>query len=260
MRIITWNCNGALRNKLDEVNSLNADILVIQECENPEYSTSKYKEWAGDNYLWVGENKNKGIGIFSKNDFSIQSLEWNGEFILNGLRSKSKLTSWITSDLKLFLPFSVNQQYNILAVWTKGKQGERFDYIGQLWKYLQIHHTELSEDNTIILGDFNSNQKWDRDKRVDTWWNHASVVEELSELGFESLYHIEKNELQGIESMGTYFHHKKENQAHHIDYIFVSHNLLSQSMFEIGGYKDWIKVSDHVPLILNQKEKIKCST
>jgi len=250
MKIITWNCNGALRNKLKEVECLNADVLVIQECENPKYSTSDYREWAGDNYLWIGENKNKGIGVFPKNSFSIQPLEWSGEFTLNGLLSKSKLISWITSDLKLFLPFSIDERYNILAVWTKGKKGERFDYIGQLWKYLQIHYTELSKDNTVVLGDFNSNQKWDKDKRLDAWWNHASVLEELKELGFESLYHIKKSEKQGVESMGTYFHHKKENQAHHIDYIFVSKNLFSQSIFEIGTYKDWRNISDHVPLSL----------
>ena len=169
MKIVTWNCNGALRNKLEAVKSLNADILVIQECENPKYSTANYRKWAGDNYLWVGENKNKGIGIFSQNGFSIQPLKWNKLFRVNGLHSKSKLISWRTSDLKLFLPFSINGKHNILAVWTKGKKGERFDYIGQFWKYLQIHHTELSKDNTIILGDFNSNKKWDKDKRVDAW-------------------------------------------------------------------------------------------
>jgi endonuclease/exonuclease/phosphatase family metal-dependent hydrolase len=76
------------------------------------------------------------------------------------------------------------------------------------------------------------------------------VVEELKELGFKSLYHYKKNEPQGNELIGTYFHHKKENQAHHIDYIFLAHNLLSQSTFEIGVYKDWIEVSDHIPLSL----------
>ena len=114
MKIVTWNCNGALRNKLDIVNRLNADILVIQECENPKYSTAKYKDWVGDNYLWIGDNKNKGIGIFPKNNFSIKKLDWNGKFILKGIRSKSKLSSWTTSDLKLFLPFSINNKYNRL--------------------------------------------------------------------------------------------------------------------------------------------------
>ena len=256
MKIVTWNCRGALRNKIEIIDSLNADILVIQECENPKYSTAKYREWVGNNYLWVGENKNRGIGVFSKNEFSIQKLEWDGKFTLHGFRRKSKLTSWTTSDLKLFLPFSINKKYNLLAVWTKGQKGECFDYIGQFWKYLQIHYHELSNDNTIILGDFNSNQKWDREKRADAWWNHASVVEELKKMGFKSLYHFQNNELQGDETMGTYFHHKKYNQSHHIDYIFATSNLLSQYKFEMGLYKDWIEISDHIPLIVNLKLKL----
>lgn len=53
MRILTWNCNGALRTKLDRLDEFSADILVIQECEDPEQSTSDaYRKWAGD-HAWV---------------------------------------------------------------------------------------------------------------------------------------------------------------------------------------------------------------
>ncbi len=47
MKIVTWNCQGALRSKIDKIDTLGADILVIQECENPKYSTTEYKKWAG---------------------------------------------------------------------------------------------------------------------------------------------------------------------------------------------------------------------
>ena len=33
MRIISWNCNGAFRNKINSILSLNGDIYVIQETE-----------------------------------------------------------------------------------------------------------------------------------------------------------------------------------------------------------------------------------
>ena len=35
MRIISWNCNGAFRNKINSILSLNGDIYVIQEAEDP---------------------------------------------------------------------------------------------------------------------------------------------------------------------------------------------------------------------------------
>lgn len=35
MRIVSWNCNGKFREKYRYLLKLQADILVIQECENP---------------------------------------------------------------------------------------------------------------------------------------------------------------------------------------------------------------------------------
>ncbi len=56
MKIITWNCNGAFRNKYQALDHFNADILVIQECEDPAQSNSDYEDWSRE-YLWIGKNK-----------------------------------------------------------------------------------------------------------------------------------------------------------------------------------------------------------
>jgi exonuclease III len=244
MKIITWNCNGALRKKLEGADSFNADILIIQECEDPSQSTKAYREWAGD-YLWVGRNKNKGIGVFPKLGNKIQSLNWSGYFQIKGLETTSASTSWATEDLQLFLPFRLNNQYIVLACWTKGDDSQIFGYMGQFWKYLQIHRKELSQENTIIMGDFNSNAIWDKQ---DRWWSHTDTINELSVIGINSLYHHKTGEQQGQETQPTFYLHRKETKSYHIDYIFMSSNLLPSSNIEVGNINEWLAISDHMPL------------
>jgi exonuclease III len=75
MKIVTWNCNGAFRKTYQEIEKLDADLYVIQKCENPEHVKGEYKNWPG-NYVWYGENQHKGIGIFAQTGIEIQRLDW----------------------------------------------------------------------------------------------------------------------------------------------------------------------------------------
>ena len=77
MKVFSWNCNGALKKKLDIILKIEADIYNIQECENPaESKDEKFKIWA-NNYLWKGDNKNKGIDVFAKANFKLSPLSLN---------------------------------------------------------------------------------------------------------------------------------------------------------------------------------------
>jgi len=247
MKIVTWNCNGALRNKTEALDTLNADVYVVQECENPSLSTSKFQEWAGD-YLWMGTSKHKGLGVFPKKGNTVQASQWQGTFSHSGVINSNPSSSWSTDDLKLFLPFILNDKYQVLGVWTKAEGSKVFRYIGQLWKYLQIHRDQLKRSNTILLGDFNSNRMWDK---PDRWWNHSDVVEELAAINLESLYHQQTLQAQGQETSPTFFLQRNLEKAYHIDYVFVSQNLMSSCHLQIGNQEQWLGFSDHMPLTLS---------
>lgn len=244
MRIISWNCNGALRKKIDEVDRLDADIIVIQECENPEHSTKSYREWAGD-FLWVGKNKNKGLGVFSKNGHSLSKLNWTGEYKQPINHPKH---IWPSEKLESFLPCLIDNEIPLLAVWTKKADSPNFGYIGQLWMYLQIHRSKLGAEKQIVCGDLNSNSIWDS---WDRWWNHSDVISEFDQLGLKSVYHFQNNEDQGEETQPSFFLQRKLEKTYHIDYFFMNEKYLSKTELSILDKEMWLKLSDHLPLVLN---------
>lgn len=230
MRIVSWNCNGALRNKLEVLTSLNADVYIIQECENPLSHNSKvYQQWAG-NFLWEGENKSRGLGVFAKKALKLERIEIDAQ------------------GLQLFIPFKLNHNLQVLAVWTKQANSPTFGYIGQLWKYLQNYKHVFSNDHSLIMGDFNSNTCWDL---WDRWWNHSDVVKELAEIGLVSAYHELCGELQGAETQATFFMYRKPEKPYHIDYAFLPKPKLLDAKLILGDSNYWLKYSDHVPLVLD---------
>lgn len=251
MKIVTWNCNGALRKKTEALDTLEADVYVIQECEDPARSTDMFRDWAGS-YLWVGTSKHKGLGVFPKKGNTVQAADWFGTFNQPGVANSNTSSSWTTADLKLFIPFTLNNDCLLLGVWTKAEGADVFSYIGQLWKYLQIHRAQLHQNKTILLGDLNSNSIWDK---PDRWWNHSDVVEELGAIGLQSVYHRQACEAQGKESTPTFFLQRNEKKAYHIDYVFASDDLSNQAHVEIGDTKAWLKLSDHMPVSLTISNK-----
>ena len=227
MKIVTWNCNGAFRKKFQKIASLEADIYIIQECENTESARTDYQKWAM-NFFWHGKNKHKGIGIFVNPSVIVEPLNWPDQ------------------DLQYFLPVRINNQFNLIAVWTKEANSPTFKYIGQLWKYLQIHKDNM-KTNTVICGDFNSNKRWDV---WDRWWNHSDVIRELHDIGMVSLYHEARGQDQGAESSPTYYQHRKIEKAYHIDYAFSSKGMFNaqRNSVEVGVHGEWLEFSDHMPV------------
>jgi exonuclease III len=236
VKIVTWNCNGALRKKFGKLTELDADIYIVQECEDPSQSKDEhYREWAS-NYLWIGDSKNKGIAIFAKNDRALQKLDWSNAFR--------------DHHVKHFLPCRIDNQFNILGVWTHRNNSPNFGYIGQFWKYMKVNKENFGQ--IIIAGDFNSNAIWDQ---WDRWWNHTDVVRNLEDIEIRSVYHVIQKEAQGFEQTPTFFLQRNLEKPYHIDYIFCSTSILNRvTKIEIGGLNEWIEISDHMPITIEIKD------
>ena len=215
----------ALREKTDFIDQLEADLLIVQECEDPSRSNPDFLSWSG-NYLWVGKTKHKGLAIFARGD--VELCDWNLESVT------------------YFLPCQVGNELNIVGVWTKRSQ--ELNYLGQLWRFLNENEHQLRSQPTLIFGDFNSSAIWDHKYGAKS---HTNLIERFQELGFESVYHAFSKEAQGKETKPTYFMYRDIEKPYHIDHAICSTSLLNSiKKIEIGKPKDWINYSDHMPVSL----------
>jgi hypothetical protein len=67
MKVLTWNSAMRFRDKIEEVLPLQPDLMIIPECEAPEKWNNQPRLQSLNQFLWYGENKNKGLGIISLN-------------------------------------------------------------------------------------------------------------------------------------------------------------------------------------------------
>ena len=221
MKIVSWNCNGKFREKYKVIQAFNADIYVIQECENPaNFANTEYFNFAS-NYIWRGNNKNRGLGVFAKTGVLLETLNWK------------------TYCLKYFVPVKVNGKFDLLAVWACRP------YIEEYYIYQNINISKYGE-NLIIIGDFNSNKIWDKEHGIR---NHLAVVSELKAINLESAYHYAYGEKQGEETRDTFYMYRNIEKGYHIDHCFVNYKMIKH--YEVAsGKEQWVKHSDHVPIIL----------
>ncbi|PWU01315.1 MAG: exonuclease [Bacteroidetes bacterium] len=232
MRIITWNCNMAFRKKALSILDYNPDIVVVPECEHPDKLIFEEKVPRPNDCVWFGKNQNKGLAILSYSDFKFKVMRGHDE------------------NLRMIVPLTVKNdqlQFNLLAIWANNPGDKDGQYITQVWKAIHKYNRLLSRPQTILIGDFNSNKIWDRPRRVG---NHTHVVDHLMKKKIQSLYHLHFNQNQGEEMHPTFYLYKQKEKPYHLDYCFASSDLANRlSGIEVGTYDQWIKYSDHVPMI-----------
>ena len=203
---------------------MDADICIIQECE-------KLKEdyFPNAKFFWTGRIENKGLGVLIK----------NGSATLDPIHNPNLIN---------FLPIR-SDNIKILGVWAYNHRARKFgdDVSGKTIAAIEYYKKWLANKDLpcVFGGDFNNSVIWDKPNKEN---NFQNINSKLESLGFTSAYHSIANDEFGSEENATFFHTKQESKKYHIDYLYLK--SLESSSVELGNYDDWIKLSDHSPLIV----------
>ena len=233
MKIITWNCNMAFRNKADIILKYKPDILIVPECEHPDKLLFNNEIPKATDVKWFGRNQNKGLAIFSYCNFRFEVLDiYNDNF-------------------KIIIPIIVSGgkfDFNLFAIWANNPKDPNGQYVTQIWKAINYYDETITNRHSILIGDFNSNTIWDRPRREG---NHSTLVQRLATKGIYSVYHQHFSQTQGKEQHPTLYMYRHKDKPYHIDYCFASRDMLKYLyLVEVGDYESWIKYSDHVPVMV----------
>ncbi len=233
MKIISWNCNMAFRKKYVPILKLKPDLLILQECENGDKLRESIKDIPFNQLIWHGNNQHKGVAAISFNETTITKTD-NHHL-----------------DFEYVIPLKIkthNAEINLFSVWAMPHKSDRQkNYVGQVWGAINHYSNELNK-KTIIIGDLNSNAIWDKKYRVG---NHSDVVAFLSKRNIHSIYHRQEKEKHGKEKQPTFYLTKKLEKPYHLDYCFATEELINNNTsIRVGKYKQWIELSDHMPIII----------
>lgn len=230
MKIITWNCQGAFRKKIEPIARAAPDVAVIQECERPDLLAFPEGLPAPTACAWTGLNRWKGLGVFA---FTGLTLE-----VAPGYDERSRF----------FLPVRVGgtRPFNLIAAWARDDHDPLREYVGSLYRAVERHADFIREQETVLAGDLNSNKNAGQPPPVG---NYADVVAKLAWEGMVSAYHAYFRERHGQEHRKTLYLHRDRFKGYHIDYCFIPKGWLRWlRSVSVGRYEEWCRYSDHMPL------------
>lgn len=229
MRLVAWNaaCNTKRRShEQDEeiATELGADIVILSETRGPAINCP--------GRVWTGAG-NLGMSISVRGDYRIQPFQ-------------------ATPGLPRYLiPVKVRGpvSFLLLALWPVRQPWEGVDaYHPTLMETLRLFRKRIRSELTVLAGDLNSNPKVQAQRLT-----HTRFVEAASVLGLASAYHELGSYEHGREPESTFL--RCSSDAHgagfHIDYCFVSRQLLPGTQVQVGKREVWRPRSDHLPLIVD---------
>ncbi len=238
MRLVSWNCNtspritspdsaiAAFTKKYSAISQITPlpDVIICQEIARPHPTSSRH-------HVWYGPLLGRGIYVNVAEPYAIQSH-------YDEAISRSVVPLTITG------PHS----FHLLAVWSIPHQPSTRNYVREVYEGVQKYAHFLTSGPAIVIGDFNSNSRWDNQTGTI---NHSHLVELLeSTFNLTSSYYTKHGIVQGQEAEQTFYRYRQPAQGFHIDYCFVPQTWKVDNA-QIGHYEDWLSQSDHCPIIVD---------
>ena len=236
MRLVAWNCCMALHRKYAALMALAPDIAVVSECAEPGRLCHKAPGFRPGDAVWVGDNPNKGLGVFAFNGYTA-TLARNHDPAFRHI-----------APVRVAGP----ARFNLLAVWVQ-LDGHRKAEPGPMLRALDAYGRFCGAAPTVAAGDLNNHVLWDKPGHAA---NHANAVARLDELGMVSAYHADRGVAHGDEPEPTHYwrDRRKDGPRYHIDYVFLPRPWAGRLReMSVGGFEDWCGngLSDHVPLVVD---------
>lgn len=224
MRLATWNCyRGECHERAGQLQHLDPDVIVLQECGRPEAP-------ATDHCLWFGDNPQQGVAVLARNGYRLEP------YPLDPDRAHSVFPVQVVGPVS----------FGLLAVWAM----PRPTYVSAVNHGLTAYRDLLGAGPAVVAGDFNSHWQWDARHRDRP---HATLVERLGrEFGLISAYHAVRLGVEPGDEEPTLYWQWKETQPFHIDYCFVPSAWVPHiEGVRVGAFADWEGKSDHRPVVVD---------
>jgi endonuclease/exonuclease/phosphatase family metal-dependent hydrolase len=234
MRVVSWNCRyGFTTEKLGAIQQLDADILVVQECSEKDW-TGFLKPKYGDSSHWFADGKDSG-GLPERN---------LGVFILckEGLNPE-KLYKDNDVKYRYVLPYKINgtKELTLFAVWTKKPVEKGATYHTPVFNFLKNREYDdkiLEDKPALFIGDFNTGS-------VKSAYSGHWYEELKDKFREKKIYNCAGDQ----EWAPTFF---RGNGAWLDDHCFATESLFSKVIsFGMGNADYWCRHSDHCPIIVD---------
>lgn len=220
VQLATWNCQTGLTSNWKRLNSLDADVITVQECGAETAAQAQRHGWMCE---YQEGHYGKGLVVLARRHYKIERREQSLRFAVSTVISGPG-----------------ESRFRFVGFWAMTPKAVGFSYTHQATMLIDA----LPQDGlpTVVAGDFNAS-------RSDA---HLKNVGRLRALSLVSAYHkFNGQEHTRKEPDATSYFLWQRSRPYHMDFVFVPGSWRINSVY-IGTFEEYTRsgLSDHVPIVV----------